>query len=515
MSSHYVIYARRSSETGDKQVLSIEQQLEALRALAFSKGIEVAEELTESCSAREPGRPVFGELMKRVKRGAVDGILTWKLDRLARNMVDGGEIIYDLTEGKLKEIVTPEGSYTGTGDSKFMLAINFGAAAKYTDDLSAGVRRGRRDALRRGKVPGPVPLGYMKTHEHEATPGTGIVIADPERFETMKRVWKEALTGNANVTELWRMATAWGLTTRPTKSTLARPITLSHLYNLLRNPFYTGKIPSGHELFKGEHPPMVTEQEFQRVRTLLGHGHFAEKEPRSEALYHALLHCGSCGRMLTGDRHEKGGRTYTYYRCGRRREGYVQCAEPEVREEDLTRAIADELDHVTIDPMIRSWAFQAVAWWAGDNELPPEKLVRRAKAALARAERELETLTDLVVGDVISVDEYKVRRVNQVAKIDHLREALADPAEKLAVWKATQDELKQKGLRLGHEFRRGDADAKRKIVTRTCEDVLVLDRKPRLKLRTPFLIKSRSFELETFYQQKKDVERQRPREPAE
>jgi hypothetical protein len=61
----------------------------------------------------------------------------------------------------------PEATYTGTGDAKFMLAMLFGAAAKYTDDLSDAVRHGNRSVLEKGKVPGPVPLGYMKTHEHE------------------------------------------------------------------------------------------------------------------------------------------------------------------------------------------------------------------------------------------------------------------------------------------------------------------------------------------------------------
>ena len=163
----FVSYARRSSDTEDRQTLSIEQQLDELRQLAFAKGFDVTNELTESCSARQPGRPVFGELMKRVKKGEVQGILVWRLDRLARNMVDAGEIIYELTEGRLKEIVTPEATYTGTGDAKFMLAMLFGAAAKYTDDLSDAVRHGNRSVLEKGKVPGPVPLGYMKTHEHE------------------------------------------------------------------------------------------------------------------------------------------------------------------------------------------------------------------------------------------------------------------------------------------------------------------------------------------------------------
>jgi DNA invertase Pin-like site-specific DNA recombinase len=133
----YIIYARRSSDSDDKQALSISSQIDELRKLAVERGIEIDSAYQEEASAREPGRPVFGELMKRVEAGEVSGILCWRLDRLARNMVDGGEIIYLLSKGRLKEIVTPEATYTGTPDSKFMLAMLFGAAAKYTDDLSS------------------------------------------------------------------------------------------------------------------------------------------------------------------------------------------------------------------------------------------------------------------------------------------------------------------------------------------------------------------------------------------
>lgn len=215
----YLIYARRSSDREDHQILSIEQQVETLQRLAAERGVEIAEVMTESASAKDPGRPIFTDLIKKIRNGKVAGLLVWRLDRLARNMVDGGEIIYELSQGRLQEIITPDATYTGTGDAKFMLAMLFGAAAKYTDDLSAAVRRGNQDVLRKGQVPGPVPLGYVKTHEHELAPGSGTVIPDPERFELVKRLWQEVLGGATNMSDLWRKArNDWGLTTRPTKA---------------------------------------------------------------------------------------------------------------------------------------------------------------------------------------------------------------------------------------------------------------------------------------------------------
>jgi DNA invertase Pin-like site-specific DNA recombinase len=108
-----VIYARRSSDREDHQILSIEQQLDVLLELAADRGIDLAEELVENASAKDPGRPIFNDLIKKIRAGKGQGILVRRLDRLARNMVDAGEIIYEMTQGKLNEIVTPEATYTG------------------------------------------------------------------------------------------------------------------------------------------------------------------------------------------------------------------------------------------------------------------------------------------------------------------------------------------------------------------------------------------------------------------
>lgn len=486
-SPRYLMYARRSSDRDDMQLLSLEQQLTILRELAFTRNLDVVEVQSESVSAKESSRPGFLELVKKIETGKVDGILVWRLDRLARNAMDGGYLIHLLSTGKLKFIVTPEATYTGSGDAKFMLAMLFGAAAKYSDDLSTAVKRGEEAVLRKGKIPGPVPLGYMKTHEHETTPGAGTVIRDPERFELVKCVWKEVLGGNTNVREVWRQALSWGLSTRPKRATLSKPVSVAIIYALLRNPFYAGKVKWGERLFDGEHPPMVTWEEFERVQRMIRKHHRDAGTPiHHDFLFHGLVHC-HCGRALVGERHAKHGHAWTYYKCSRKKPGTYRCPERPIPEPDLIEAVAKVLDQVVIDPTIQEWAFEAVAWWA-DGEPSPEKLVGRAKTQLAAAERELATVTDFAVGGHLTKAEYAVRRENLLAKIEHLREALAEPVARLEAWRALRDEKTRGGLELGREFREGDVLTKRRILAKVATDVVLRDHVPTISFKAPFQI---------------------------
>jgi len=83
----YFLYARKSTDEADKQVLSIEAQLVELREYANKEGLPIAREFVESKTAKEPGREVFNEMMAKLEQGAADGIVAWHPDRLARNSV--------------------------------------------------------------------------------------------------------------------------------------------------------------------------------------------------------------------------------------------------------------------------------------------------------------------------------------------------------------------------------------------------------------------------------------------
>lgn len=114
-----VLYVRKSTESDDRQVLSIDAQIDELVSYAARAGLTITRIYRESQSAKAPGRPVFGQVMKEVAAGKVCTLLCWKLDRLARNPIDGGALIWALEQGKLAQIATPQHSFANNANENF------------------------------------------------------------------------------------------------------------------------------------------------------------------------------------------------------------------------------------------------------------------------------------------------------------------------------------------------------------------------------------------------------------
>ena len=159
--NQYFLYARKSTDVEDKQVLSIEAQLAELRTYAANEHLSIIEEIVEKQSAKAPGRPLFNQMIGRLEKGEANGIVSWNPDRLARNSVDGGKIIYLLDTGRIVALKFPTFWFEPTPQGKFMLNIAFGQSKYYVDSLAENTKRGLRQKVRRGEFPGCAPIGYI------------------------------------------------------------------------------------------------------------------------------------------------------------------------------------------------------------------------------------------------------------------------------------------------------------------------------------------------------------------
>ncbi|HAW07595.1 MAG TPA: hypothetical protein DCW42_00225 [Bacteroidetes bacterium] len=92
------LYCRKSTDEADRQVLSIEAQKAELHEFAIKEQLNIVGTFIESQTAKEPGRPIFNQMLEKIEAGVAQGILAWHPDRLARNSIDGGKIIYLLNK---------------------------------------------------------------------------------------------------------------------------------------------------------------------------------------------------------------------------------------------------------------------------------------------------------------------------------------------------------------------------------------------------------------------------------
>ena len=253
--SKYFLYARKSTDEPDRQILSIEAQIIELKEFAVKEHLNIVKTFIESQTAKEPGRPIFNEMLLQIERGETEGILAWHPDRLARNSVDGGRIIFLLDTEKIQSLKFPTFWFESTPQGKFMLNIAFGQSKYYIDNLSENVKRGLRQKVRRGEYPGVAPTGYLNNRL------TKKMVPDPERFHFIKKLFELYATSKYSLESAKLSITEAGL-----KSRNEKPLHKSNIQMILQNPFYYGAFKFNGELYQGNHKPLISKKLLIRYR---------------------------------------------------------------------------------------------------------------------------------------------------------------------------------------------------------------------------------------------------------
>ena len=326
----FFLYARKSTDEPDRQILSIESQIDELKEFAEREQLEIVETFVESQTAKEPGRPIFNNMLSLIEKGKASGILAWHPDRLARNSIDGGKIIYLCDLGKIKELKFPTFWFDATPQGKFMLNIAFGQSKYYVDNLSENVKRGLRQKVRRGEQSGQAPTGYLNDKLNKK------IIPDVERFRLVRKMFEVYATGNYSLKDTRNLLAQKGLVSKNGKV-----LTVSNTQMILKNPFYYGMFLFNKELYQGKHEPAISKKLFDKCAEISARNAHPMKRGINKHIFRGLMKCAECGCGITSEV-QKG---HTYYRCTKKK---GVCTQKYIREEFLAEQANDIIKKVSL-----------------------------------------------------------------------------------------------------------------------------------------------------------------------
>ncbi len=476
------MYCRKSSEEEDRQMLSIESQRTELRqAIDRFDDVEIVEVFEESYSAKAPGRVVFNRMMSRLDAGEADGIVTWHPDRLARNSIDGGRIIHSLDTGAIKDLKFANFTFENTSQGKFMLSIIFGYSKYYVDNLSENIRRGNRARVARGWLTNKAPVGYLND------PVSKTVIADLERFDLVQRMFTEMLSGCESPTKIHEMARDdWGLRTRVTKRMGGKPISLSGVYTILTNPVYAGRIRHDGKEHPGNHPAMVTLDEFNLIQTKLGKRAATRPKEQRYFPYRGLINCGECGRSVTAEnKTNRYGYRYTYYHCSYTRK--PRCPQKCIEVAELERQVSEFLESLSIDGAKHQQAIRAarIEFDRENSGALKQQRVDSIRQSLKKLKQRRKNLTDLRINDDIDESEFRSHLAILDRETSALEEQLRSADAQLSI--EPFEEFVSFSNRAVKWFAQADPEEKRLIVKATTSNLSLKDKKLNFEARKPFV----------------------------
>lgn len=434
---YYGIYTRKSDDDRSITEKSIGEQLAECTSIVERDSLSVLQTWEESRSARHPNRRVgYSELIKLIRHGRIQGIVCWHVNRLVRNMEEGGVLAQMLIDGMLKEVRTPSAIYR-TGDNIMPLVIEAASATQYSLDHAKAVKRGMDGSFRAGGCTNKAPQGYRNVRD-PLNLKKGLVERDPDRFDLVRKGWDLILTGSYSVKQvITTLNQTWGFRTRPTRKGGNKPLSYSAAYGIFSNPFYAGFVHRKGELVKGTHEAMVTVDEFARVQSIMHHASF--EAPRvKEYPYTGLMRCAYCGQQITGEvKRLRDGRLWENYHCS---DANLTCTKQGMSRSKVEALILQQLTSIEIEPILLQEAGENIRRAIANTSSNTLAVVESQEAELRECNKRLQRLSDMWLDGVLNdaaryreLEERELAQKNRITmEIERMRNAVQTTEQNLS-----------------------------------------------------------------------------------
>ncbi len=466
--------------------------MKEMRRIADVENLQIVGTFMEAKSAKEPYvRTEFYKMISQIEAGKANGILVWKLDRLARNPVDAGTITHLLGKSTIERIRTMEKSWLPT-DNVLLAFIEFGVATQYSRDLTQNVKRGLRASCEGGYRPSYAPLGYKNSRYHQKGKQEEI-LPDEERFFLVRKIFDYILSDKYTVSEVYRMANEESaLKVRSNRAYSSKMMSLSYFFHLLKNPFYYGEFeyPVGSDnWYQGNHKPMITKDEYYRVQEIIGNK--PRRTQKYTFAYTGILKCGECGGGVTAERKmkkQKNGNIhrYLYYHCTKRK--HPNCSQKCISEKELEKQILTYLKDLYIPKELHEWALSAIEEIRKSDEGGREKLLSLKKKAYNDCENKIKALLEMRLNGELSGEEFTQNKLS----LEEERAKLHSEISLSKEYEDTEQNKMKDSLSFAEKacvaFEKADMETKRTLFQSIGSNHLLKDKKLMIIIEKPFLL---------------------------
>ena len=481
----YILYLRKSTESEDRQILSIGSQKKELEILAEKKNLNIIKVLEESKSAKAPGRPLFNEMINMINNNKANGILCWNLDRLARNPIDGGTINWILQQRTIKHIQTSGRSFY-PDDNVLLMSVEFGMAHQFIKDLKKNTKRGLKAKAEQGWLPQLAPPGYLNNPIKNK--GKKDIIKDQNNFDLIKKTFYLILTDKYTIPEMFKKINDWGYRNKADKK-----MSKTTFYNMLTRPFYCGEFeyPKGSgNFYKGKHDPMITVTEYNRIQKLLGRK--GRPCPQKHSFpFRGLIRCGECGAMITPEnkiKYQKNGNIhhYIYYHCTKHIN--PSCKQKSIRAEKLEKQILEILEKIEIPIEFHQWAIKELRK-ENETESKDRNIILKTQQNTYKAcVKKIDRLIDMRTNDEINEEEFKAKKAEINKEKLRLEELLEDTSKRVNSWLDNAETIFSFAEKAREKFKNGSQETKRRILSSLGSNLLLKDKKLAIDIQKPLIL---------------------------
>lgn len=424
-----VIYARFSSHNQKEE--SIEQQVEECTEFAESKGIKISHVYADKAvSGRTDKRAAFQRMMKDASQKKFDVVISYKTNRIARNMLNALQYEEKLSQYGIETLYAKE-EYGNTPAGRLALRMMMSVNQFYSENLAEDIRRGLKDNAQKAKVNGSLPLGYKKGED-------GRYAIDAEKAALVREIYQRTKDG-----EKFKDIAA-DLNDRGLKTKNGTAWNKGSFHHLLTNDVYTGVYRHSGIVLENAVPVIIPKDEFEEMQDLL----HTKKNPigrhRSDTDYllTGKLFCGHCGAPMVGmSATSHTGTRHYYYICKGR------CGKKNVRKDYIEKTVCDITRDCFLNDDVIKWISHAL--FEAQDELEEETDIPILKRQKEDDERGLRNLLRALSDGLVS------KTVSQ--EVERLEKEIAQLERQIRAWEQNRT-TEQDWIDFFCEFKNGHMD---------------------------------------------------------